>query len=126
MTPTTKSAKSIVRAWLLIKVQNNDKVKLAKDIYKQVNKEYAGKRKVFVVRADVVDGPYDLVVPVFTETLSELADIETFIISLANGIVLERAMVTKHVPFPPHNTKGYVAAEEENPLKRGLKGHNPW
>jgi hypothetical protein len=126
MTQSTKSAKSIVRAWFLIKVQNVDKAKLAKDIYKQVNNKYTGEEKVFVVRADVVDGPYDLIVPVFTGTFEELAKVETFIKSLSDEMEIERATVTKHVPFPPHKTKGYVASEEENPLKKGPTGHNPW
>ena len=126
MTPTTNSARSMVRAWLLIKVQkNSDKVKLAKEIYK-LNNKYTGKEKVFVVRADVVDGIYDLVVPVFTKTLEQLIEIETLITSLSVGVELERAMVTKHVPFPPHKTKGYVASGEENPLGKGPTRHNPW
>ncbi len=126
MTPPENSAKSIERAWLLIKVQNIDKVKLAKDIFKQVNDKFAAKKKVFVIRADVVDGPYDLVVPIFAGTLTELNEIETFVKSLAAGMVVERARVTKHVPFPPHKAPGYVSDEEANPVNPGPTRHNPW
>lgn len=126
MTPTTNSAKSAVQAWLLIKVQNIDKGNLAKDIFEQVNKKFAGEEKVFVVSADVVDGPFDLVASVFTGTLAELDEIETLIKSFADGMELERATVTKHVPLPPDKTEGYIAYEEENPLTEKSTGHNPW
>ena len=126
MTPTTNSAKSAVQAWLLIKVQNIDKGNLAKDIFEQVNKKFAGEEKVFVVSADVVDGPFDLVVSVFTGTLAELDEIETLIKSFADGMELERAMVTKHVPLPPDKTEGYITYKEENPLNEKSTGHNPW
>lgn len=131
----------IVRAWILLKLEEDGDSAalsaLAKDIYCAVNlhDEYATDSKVFVVRADLVEGDYDLVIPVTAGTLKDnklgilesiiKASVEKCGLRLATGGLI-RLKVAKHVPFPPHKAPGYVTEDEVNPLKQGPTGHNPW
>ena len=153
MTMKTKKDE-IVRAWFLIKVgdlADDKKGDLARRIYFGANsrdkvernkgssnfasnkKEYAKKDKVIVVRADLVDNIYDLVVPVNVEFPNELDKIEGRIRELAlemgitsEMIIIDRLKVIEHVPFPPQNTMGFITYEEVNSPPRGSQGHSPW
>jgi hypothetical protein len=129
MTTPPKSEK-IIRAWLLVKVGNGSASQVANHIYNTVNKKYANDEKVFVVRADVVDGPYNLIVPVFTEKDDQLQDIISTINGMKGVTALEKSVVQKHIPNPPHKAHGFVTYQEANPLPRGpidkVNGHNPW
>ncbi len=135
----TATEKEIYRAWLLIKITEGDPKlasELAKDIYCKINldEEYSRNKKIFVVRADLVSGHddlYDLVVPICTDTEPLMEVITDFIATtlaekLGLTLSIVRLLVDKHVPFPPHNAPGFVTYEEENPLKQGATGHNPW
>ena len=104
----------ITRAWLLIKVSADSKTELAHQIFDLNNtliKKY-NKEKVHIVRADIVCGPYDLVVPIYTEHLSELEKIKEHIRNLPGVSELDTALVVEHVPFQTWDTKGYLTYQE--------------
>ncbi len=142
----------IFRAWFLIKVvdlTDDKKLELARKIFCGANskdkvkrnaecsdivnneEDYAKNPKVIVVRADVVDKFYDLVVPVYVEHRNEFDKIEKRIRKLALEIkitaelTIHRLTVLDHVPSPPQVTWGYILDKEENSPK-GPQGHSPW
>ncbi len=102
----------ITRAWLMIKVGDVKKVKIAENIF-ALNERFRDFPKIHIVRADVVSGPYDIVVPVYTEYLSELEELKEIIKSLLpKDSEMDTALVIQHVPFQTWNTKGYVTYQE--------------
>ena len=116
----------VKRAWLLIRVESTDRVGIATHIYNQMNERYADIDTISVVRADVVSGPYDLIAPVFTETDDELKELIDRISKIEGVIEVVPALVTNHLPSPPHNAPGYVSDVEANPVNAGPTRHNPW
>ena len=112
----------ITRAWLMIKVGDVNKVALAEDIFALIER-FQNFPKIHIVRADIVSGPYVLVVPVDTELFSELEDLKEIIKAvLPDGSEMDTALVAQHVPFHPWETKGFVTYQEllEEPLTSQL------
>lgn len=103
---------SLTRAWLLVKVENASKNSLAEQIY-ALNSDFTHPEcKIRIVRADVVSGPYDIVVPAYTETPGEMEKIRKAIRLLTGVSAVETALVVWHEPFPTWDTEGYITREE--------------
>jgi hypothetical protein len=65
-----------------------------------------------LVRADVVDYHYNLVVPVDTENWDVLQDLFCQIQRLTGAREAAMVPVVMHIPYPPHLADGYVDEEE--------------
>jgi hypothetical protein len=123
------------RAWVLVRVREETAEAAARDIF-ALNDKWRDSNN-FVVRADVVRGPYNIVVPVDVGKEEVLSQIIGDIASTAG--VIEKpviAMVKEHVPDPPHDAYGYITdqeamdSEKHPDLKAGPRGmspgENPW
>jgi DNA-binding Lrp family transcriptional regulator len=116
----------------LVKVESGKALQAAEAIY-ALNNELQETNNV-LIRADVVTGPYDIMVAVDAESQRALSEI---IIEMIQGIdgVTETltAVVGAHYPWPPHIADAYITDEEQEAAPRGsgeshsvLRGDNPW
>jgi DNA-binding Lrp family transcriptional regulator len=115
------------RAWVLINVEPGQAKEAAAGIWGL--KDLEGNN--FVVRADIVTGPYDIVVPVDAESMETLTSVILDRIQQVPGVRETLTIVVGvHNPYPPHLGKRYVTEEEAaatNPrIEPGPLGNNPW
>lgn len=115
------------RAWVLVNAEPGQAKEAAVEIWDLNPLEGDN----FVVRADIVTGPYDIVVPVDAESLETLTNVILDGIQQVPGVRETLTMlVGVHNPYPPHLGKGYVTEEEAaatNPhIEPGPLGHNGW
>jgi hypothetical protein len=134
---TNDEQPTIFRAWMLIKDELTDPREVARQMYCFINldENYSKDAKTFVVRADTVRSTdqegvegtsMTLVVPLSAATEAILAEVVNKLVEEFSITDYELAVVNQHVPFPPHEAPGYIAAEEARSPKEGSTGHNPW
>lgn len=96
-----------IRAWVLVHSEDTEATaKALSDYFEDGGDDFV------VVRADVVDGDLDLIVPVDAaneDILKEVAER----IRAANGVTeISVSTVRMHYPNPPHSASTFITAEE--------------
>lgn len=120
------------RAWIL--VQADSPASMAREIYETIGQENGD--SYVLVRADVVDYAYNIVVPVDAENWDVLHGVHRRIQELRGVMRTALVPVVEHIPYPPHLADGYITEEEAGryagPEKikigrqRNSPGWNPW
>ena len=104
-----------VRAWVLFNVREPE------DVAKKIALRFAdGEDRWIIVRADVVRGDYNLVVPVDAADEAAYDEVLGILREAAPGAKLTFARVKDHVPPPPHKSDFFVTRQEwadDHPLK---------
>ena len=120
---TTLSGRA--RAWVLVRAERAQEV--AEGLYDKLG--HAGGDSFVVIRADIVDFDYDMMIPVDAES-KEMVDAVVGMIKDHPGVtdtVVVR--VQRHVPYPPHDANGYITEEEaeagKEPVEPGRQGASP-
>ncbi len=131
------SVRGRVRAWVLAKA--DDPEAAAAELYERLG--YEGGDDFVVVRADVVDSPHNIMIPVDAANDEALHGALDRIESLRILREINILKVEKHIPHPPHIANGYIthgelAAQQEQGvdigeyIKAGRQGaspgHNAW
>lgn len=119
-----------VRAWVLLKVENPEGV--AQNLHRPPDKDMD--IPWFIVRADVVDGEYNVVVPVDAADPTQLNKACKHIQEIARPKLFVKLQVEVHNPSTPHLAQGYVTKPEftDAPddvvegLQRQSPGANAW
>ena len=127
MEPET-SLSGRVRALVLVRAERAQEV--AGGIYRELG--HAGGESFVVVRADVVDNDYNIMIPVDAMSREKVLEV-VGIINAQLGVVDSVVVwVQSHVPYPPHDAHGYITEEEleastkpEEPIKPGRQGASP-
>jgi len=120
-----KTENGRVRAWVLVEAEPAQEV--AEGLYNALGHE--GDDQFVVVRADVVDFDYNIIVPVDAESEDVLSDVVEQIRGMdgVNETVIVR--VKEHVPYPPHDAHGYITAQEaeagQETVEPGRQGASP-
>lgn len=127
------------RAWLLIRFDDKtDPVKMAEKIYRKL--QHAGDLGYVVIRADVVNGPYNIVVPVDAMNAQELNTAVVAVGDIVGQGNITQLDVTRHIPAPTYLANGFVTYEEKDYAQRTYlpepddtgrivkksPGDNPW
>ncbi|MGC9336034.1 MAG: hypothetical protein ACP5JJ_17965 [Anaerolineae bacterium] len=120
------------RAWILVQADSPESA--AREIYETIGQE-DGDRYV-LVRADIVDYAYNIVVPVDAENWDVLHGVRRRIQELEGVMETAFVPVMEHVPYPPHLADGYIAEDEVGDYtgpeeikigrQRNSPGWNPW
>lgn len=97
-----------VRAWVLIRTESP--AAAAHQLYEELGQE--GGDSFVLVRADVVDYHYNIVVPVDAENWDVLQDLVCSIQKLTGARETAIVRVVEHIPYPPHLADGYITPEE--------------
>lgn len=97
------------RAWVLLQVKSPHHA--AHDLYDQLKDQ--GEDSYVVVRADVVDHEYNIVVPVDAESDEVLETVYGTIKQITGPSKAVLVRVVEHIPFPPHDAQGYITLEEK-------------
>jgi hypothetical protein len=97
-----------VRAWIMIQV--NAPVKAARKLYNSHGLE--GGDSYVVVRADVVDYVYNVVIPVDAANLEVLQAVHQMILDITGAKASVVIPVVQPVPHIPHDAEGFVTAAE--------------
>ena len=101
------------RAWLLIKFKDKkDPESKAEEIYRKL--QHKGDNDYVVIRADVVKGPYSIVVPVDAMDAQQLDFAVTEIENIVGRNNVTRLDVTRHFPTPTYLANGFVTHEERD------------
>lgn len=127
----TRAEERRTRGWLLINSSTPHRVAW------QVNDLFAeGGDEFVVVRADVVESLFDLLVPIDAKGPEEFKEISKRIEGMDGVELCTVIMVVRHYPNVPHNAHGYVTENEQmkGKDKRILPGRqtsnspgaNPW
>jgi hypothetical protein len=113
------------RAWVLVKAERAQE--LAEGLYDELGHE--GGDSFVVIRADIVDFDYNVMIPVDAESWEVVDEVV--------GIIKDRRGVTDtvvvpvqgHVPYPPQDANGYITEEEaeagKEPVEPGRQGASP-
>jgi hypothetical protein len=104
------------RAWLLVKTENADAIsdQLAA-MYKDEKRGHEfgeGGDDLVVVRADVVDGEMNLVIPVDAASTDHLNRFKAVVQGMDSGAEIIVLDVRRHNPNPPHRSSTFVTAAE--------------
>jgi hypothetical protein len=82
-----------------------------------------------VVRADVVHGTYNMVIPIYAVDQDQIDEIVGMIKGVDGVTKAETLTIKGYHPFPPHDAPGYITKEEtetSNPVAAGPLGMNAW
>jgi len=99
---------SRTRAWILLQV--DAPAEAARKLYESQGLE--GGDRYVVVRADVVDYIYNVVVPVDAESPETLESVHQLILGLTGAKYSVVLPVVESVPPIPHDAEGYITPEE--------------
>jgi hypothetical protein len=123
-----------VRAWILLQVKSPHAV--ARNLYEKLKDEgKTDERDYVVVRADVIEYQYNIMIPVDARSDKDLQFVYERILEITGASDHTSLRVVGHTPFPPHNAQGYITQEEaEQGKARGIKpgrqsnspGENAW
>ena len=97
-----------VRAWILIRTLSPEAA--AHQLLEDLGSE--GGDSFVLIRADVVDYHYNLMVPVDTEGWDALQYLVCEIQKRTGARETAVLPVVAHVPWPPHDTDGFITPEE--------------
>jgi hypothetical protein len=101
-----------VRAWILLRTEEPPEV-AAQRVYAALGyKEGQGEDSFVLVRADVVDYHYNIIIPVDTGGGDVLQGKLSEIQELAKAREIAVVPVTEHFPKPPHAADGFITPEE--------------
>ena len=125
-----------VRAWILIRTDEPPEV-AAQRVYDTLGyKPGQGDDSFLLVRADVVDYHYNIIIPVDTWGWDVLQGKLSEIQALAKAREIAVVPVTKHFPEPPHAADGFITQEEADAYtdtdtmkvgrQRSSPGMNAW
>lgn len=113
------------RAWVLVKATQAQDV--AEDLYEDLG--HVGGDSFVVVRADVVDFDYNIVIPVDAESQDMLDKVHGMIKDRSGVEETVILKVDKHFPDPPHDAHGYITQQEakagKEPIEAGRQGASP-
>jgi hypothetical protein len=96
------------RAWILIRTESPEAV--ARQLYEELSSK--GGDSFVLVRADVVDYHYNIVIPVDAENWEVLQDLVREIQKRTEARETAVVPVVKHIPYPPHLADGYITPQE--------------
>jgi hypothetical protein len=96
------------RAWIL--VQADSPQKAAQSLYEELKDQ--GGDSFVVVRADVVEYHYNIVIPVDAESGEVLRKVYGMIREITGARESAIVPVVEHIPFPPHNAQSYITEKE--------------
>ena len=127
-----------VRAWVLIRAKDPEVA--AEGLYGELGYkpglDYEQWPVSMVVRADVVDHYYNIVIPVDAENSEALRHLVSEIQKQTGATETAVLRVKAHYPAPPHAADGYVTNEEVGEYdddekafagrQRTSPGMNPW
>jgi len=124
------------RAWLFLLVSSAQEVV---DTLREERRFERGGDEYVIVRADIVkrskDFPFNIVIPLDTESEEVLKEQVERIVKRADATKHAVAEVRTHIPFPPHDSHGFITEEEyeqspddfDGPGRQGASpGRNPW
>lgn len=116
----------VKRAWVLVQADSEDPSAVANEILK-LN---VGWRDAYngVIRADLVEGEYNIVVPLYTRDDSQMAYIEEQINGVGGVMEAVFLQVQGHVPPAAHDTHGYISDREAELVDppAGPRDFNAW
>lgn len=125
-----------VRGWLLIKVQDSEGIEgVVEKLEDALFFEAGGEDEFVIVRADVVVGGFDLVVPIDAKDRGAFRKARALIEEKLDPTEIGILMVKRHKPMPPHKADGYIDPEEAEDYpthrlqvgrQRSSPGANPW
>jgi hypothetical protein len=105
------------RAWLLIKTEPQDGAPgIAQTIYNSLGEE--GESGFVVIRADVVEGEFNIVVPVDANSEDQLEVVVKEIKKIKGVDTITIAKVGVHNPAPTYLAHGFVSYEEKDSAVR--------
>ena len=115
-----------VRAWIMAQVDSPHDA--AQQLYEEMGNK--GDDHYVVIRADVVDYVYNLIIPVDAENWEWLSEVHGMIRDLTGVKHTVVIPVVRHIPFPAHDAQGFitereVAAGAAKGLKPGRQSHSP-
>jgi hypothetical protein len=116
------------RAWVFVRAEKAQSV--AEGIYEELG--HQGGDSFVVVRADVVDYDYNIMIPIDAES-REMVDYVVGKIQGHPGVEdVVVVWVQSHIPYPPHDAQGYITEDElkasekpEEDIKAGRQGASP-
>jgi hypothetical protein len=125
-----------IRAWLLIKAREPESA--ARHIYTSWGDK--GENDYVVIRADVVDSDFNIVVPVDALSDDMLREVVKLITDVEGVQTITIARVLNHNPVPTYLAHGFVSVKEEKyaekekkpkpdktgRIKKNSPGDNPW
>jgi len=105
---------------------------VAEELYGKLGRE--GNGSFVVVRADVVDYDYNIVIPVDAKSKEMVHEVVGIIKDHRGVRDTVVVWVQSHVPYPPHDAHGYITEEEAKagreavePGRQGASpGYNGW
>lgn len=97
-----------VRAWILVQAQSPQAA--ARKLYDALGHE--GGDSFVVIRTDIVDYDYNIMVPVDAESWKVVDEVHDKVRELTGADQTLVVRVVRHIPFPPHVAHGFVAQEE--------------
>ena len=113
------------RAWILIRAESPQST--AQQLYETLG--HAGGNRWVVVRADIVDYHYNILVPVDAESPDALEQVYGMIQDLAGAQETAILPVVGCIPYPPHVAHGFVTPGEGEAggidTEIGRLGHSP-
>lgn len=117
------------RAWVLVRAERAQDV--AEGLYDELGHE--GDDSFVVVRADVVDYDYNLMIPVDAKTPESVHKVVGMIRDQPGVRDAVVVWVRSHVPYPPHDAQCYITREEveaskrvpKEPIEPGRHGASP-
>jgi hypothetical protein len=119
------NARERARAWVLIRAESPQST--ARQLYEKLG--HAGGNRWVVVRADIVDYHYNILVPVDAESPDVLQEVYGMIQELTGAKETAIMPVVGHTPFPPHVAHGFVTKKEVEAggidTEIGRLGHSP-
>ncbi len=119
------------RAWILLQVDSPETA--AQKLYEALHEQ--GDDRYVVIRADVVDYAYNVVVPVDAENPATLEAVRREIVEISGAKQSVILPVLQTFPRVPHDAHGYITAEEsqgghERNIQPGRQhwspGQNAW
>ncbi len=96
------------RAWILVQVDSP--LEAAQGLYNNLCDE--GGESYVVIRADVVDYVYNVVIPVDAESPAALQTAHQRILEITGATQTAVIPVVQPVPFVPHNAHGFITTTE--------------
>lgn len=128
---TEKKNEKRTRGWILLQVDSPDKT--AEKLYEAVRDE--GDDDYVIIRADVVDFVYNLIIPVDAANEDQLKEAHKRIVAVTGAKQSVTLPVLQTFPRVPHDAHGFITPEEaehghEHIPKAGRQhwspGQNAW
>jgi hypothetical protein len=96
------------RAWILVQAESPHEA--ARALYESLAEK--GGDDYVVIRADVVDYVYNMVIPVDLAGWELLEEVHQLIREITKAKYSTVIPVVQHFPFPPHDAQSFITTEE--------------